>query len=216
MSYILIVAASLWLSSMVKHGSFSSTLPIGYRIQASLLTLFLIYGGMLDVRVLGWSVFHPNWFVTRYWQSTSFLPAGISAAVAVVSLLAGIVWLFIGFQISQRKLQGFNLAVRCAPLLLLIALLDFTRAIGTSKVQRHVGDVQATSTHDVFVRGVGSHILQNRAEDPQLPPYVAAIATAIAIAIIIAFYYWLYRFAKSPKNRQFIKQDNLVVKEPTA
>ena len=216
MSNTLIIAALLWLSSMVKHGSFSSTLPTGYRIQASLLTLFLVYGGVADMRILGWSLFHPHWFLDHYWQSAGFFPPGISSAIVILSLLASVVGLAIGIQITQRKLQGFNLAVRCAPFLLLIALLDYTRIIGTQIFPSHAAVVQELPSPSALVRRAGQDIVQNHAKHAQkvYPTDVIVVTDVILIALIIAFYFWLYRFAKSPKNRAFIKQDSPVVTQP--
>lgn len=214
MSNTLIIAALLWLSSMVRHGSFSSTLPTGYRIQASLLTLILVYGGVADGRVLGWSMFHPQWFLDRYWQSEGFFPPGISTAIVVVSLLAGIVGLAIGFQITQRKPEGFNWAVRCAPLLLVIALLGVTRAVYAQIFQNHAAVVQKLSSPSALVRRAGTDIVQSHAEHIQkIHSTNAIVISGVLLAVFnIAFYFWLYRFSKNPKNRQFVKEDSLTVK----
>ena len=216
MSNTPIVTAAIWLSSMLRHGNFSAPLPIAYRIQASFLTLILIYGGVLDGNVMAWSLFHPDWFLTHYWLPSAVFPAGVSIVVGIVSLLAGIFGLFVGLQICQRKLQGFDWAMRCAPFFLLIGVLELARIIGKPSIQNHSGDDPTVSTHGIFVRDVGTHVLQNHAGEVQriASPQAAVFAIFVVATIMIAFYFWLYRFAKSPKNRQFIIQDSQLAQQP--
>lgn len=201
------------LSSMASNGSLGATLPIGYRIQASILILFLVYIGIVDLRIFGWGVFHPHEFMAHYWRSASIFPAGVSIVIVIVSLLAGSVGLFIGFQMSQRKLQGFSAAVRCAPYLMLVALLELLRVATTSKPQDQASSAPRFSSHDVFVRDIGTHVLQNHAQGAQgtLSPHALAIAFVVIAFFMSAFYFWLFRFARNPKNRQFIKEKGLGV-----
>jgi len=120
----LILAAVLSLSSMATYGSLGATLPIAFRIQAFLLNLILIYGGAVQLSYMYWGVFHAHDFIARYSNPDSLFPPAICLSIVVLSLIAGIVGLSIGFQISQRRLRGFDWAVRSAPYLLLISLMD--------------------------------------------------------------------------------------------
>lgn len=183
MSITLIVAALLWLVVMREHGSFGAVLPIAYRIQASILTLYLVMAGAMDLNIVWWGLFHPHAFLIHYLQSSSFFPPQVTVAIVVFSLLSGIFGLSIGFKISQRKSAGFNWAVRYAPFLLGAALLDGSRIIS-------------------------AHI-------PDWDPPKLGFVSAFFIASNIAIYVWLYRFAKDPKNRQFIDENSLRVRQPT-
>ena len=182
-----ILVVLFWAVVMIAYGSFRAPLPIAYRVQASILTLFLVYNGARTLDVLLWGVFNPHAFVIFYQKSSVFFSSQVAVAIATVSLLAGPVTIFIGFWIAQRKLKGFNWAVRCAPFLLALTLLNVTRIIGAESFRNHAWDAQKTSFVSVF-----------------------------SIVSYTVFYFWLSRFAKSPKNRQFIIQSSRLTEESAA
>jgi hypothetical protein len=118
----------LWLRVMIRCGSFSNSLPFSYRIQASLLSLFLVLDGGLDFRLIALLLYNPQAFAEHFSRESGVLPPRVAIVIVIAASLIGFAKVQIGYWMAIRDRRGFTAPVYWAPVFIVIGMLDFTRA----------------------------------------------------------------------------------------
>jgi hypothetical protein len=134
---IAIIFTLWWAVAVLRYGSLKSNLPVSFRIQNTLLSLYLVLSAFAGVDLLIRVIIHPSTFQTLfYFQSGVCLPP-MTMLVRALVVFASFVELFIAFNMVQQRLKARLLALRLIPYLVLIQILDDIRVVTSHPESSH-------------------------------------------------------------------------------
>jgi len=123
-----------WAAAMFRCGSFKAHLPVSYRLQNALLSLFLIFSASYGVDLILTAIFHPGIIQKYFYFQSGIFPPLATLATMILVLCASVVELVIGFDMAQQKRKGRVLALRIIPYLAAVTVLDVARIVSARSI----------------------------------------------------------------------------------
>jgi hypothetical protein len=147
MNYSTIILIILWIAVVLKYRPHRSSLPLSYRIQLLILSLYFTWMGDFGLRLFVWCLIHPSGFVQYFYIPTGIFPNWATAIITILESASGLVMLSIGFQLAQQKAIVMKAGRTFAPWLWIIVCL----ALALALEKHHDGDGIRYASHVIAV-----------------------------------------------------------------
>ena len=130
-SMITIIFILWWAIAVLRYGGLKSHLPVSFRIQNTLLSLYLVLSASAGVDLLISVIVHPSAFQTLFYFQSGVYSPPVTMLVRALVAFASFVELFIAFDMVQQRRKARLLALRLIPYLILIQILDDIRVVSS-------------------------------------------------------------------------------------
>jgi hypothetical protein len=126
---ITIIMIFFWGVAILKYGSLKSQLPVSYRVQNTLLSLYLVFSASFGWNLLLLFIFHSDVFQKYVYVQSGALSPSVTLLIVVLFMCASLLGMVIGFGMAQQKRKARILALRVIPYLAVIDVLDTIRSL---------------------------------------------------------------------------------------